>query len=115
MKDNVMLNIRIAGISILLLCLLSSQAQRSNLSRAVKQFNSEAHKSQAWNNPNTFKSSNIEQPFESGVKQYLEKFSPTYFRNIFSKQGFSTDSMFIIGATPAVWWLFSGTGFVKLD
>ena len=115
MKDNVMLNIRIAGISILLLCLLSSQAQRSNLSRAVKQFNSEAHKSQAWNNPNTFKSSNIEQPFESGVKQYLEKFSPTYFRNIFSKQGFSTDSMFIIGATPGDSLIISGNWICKVD
>lgn len=100
---------------ILLFQLTVSNAQQPALSGAVNQFNTEARKSQAWNFSNSIKSKIIQQPFESGIKQYLEKFNSTQFLDQISKKAFTTDSMLIIGETPGDSLIISGNWLCKVD
>lgn len=98
-----------------LLPLAAIYAQHSALSTAVKQLNHEARILQAWNTSITIKSKNIQQPFESGAKQYLEKFRNTHFLNKIRNKAFNADSMLIIGAIPGDSLVITGDWLCKVD
>ena len=110
-----MQNIRTGLLFLFLFPLAVIHAQQSSLSTAIMQFNDEARIVQAWNTPKTIKSKNVQQPFESGVKQYLEKFRNTQFLNKISKKSFNSDSLLIIGATSGDSLIITGNWQCNVD
>lgn len=109
---------RISQFTIFIFFLLYStvsQAQQTVLFKAVQQYNSEAHRSQAWNMYNTTKNKNTQHPFESGVKQYLEKFGTNQFLKKFSNEALNADSILVIGATPGDSLIITGDWLCKVD
>jgi hypothetical protein len=115
MRDDFLLNIKSVSLICFLLYFLSSQAQQSDLSTAVRQFNSEAQRSQAWNYSSDLKNTNAQQPLQTGVKQYLEKFHDTQFLKKLSNKTANADSMLVIGATPGDSLIISGNWNCKVD
>jgi len=104
--------------ALLLICLFSAvivHAQQSALLKAVQQFNTEARKSKAWNAAHAEKIKDIQQPLQSGVKQYLEKFRNHEFLDQISDKAINSDSMLIIGANPGDSLIITGNWQCNVD
>lgn len=90
-------------------------AQQSTLSAAVQKFNTESHRIQPWNANNTLPPTATQQPLQSGVKQYLEKFRGISFPEQFNSKAAMADSMLIIGAVPGDSLIVTGDWICKVD
>lgn len=102
----------------LLIILLTAEAcfaQQTGLLNAVDQFNTAAHKIQPWNSGSQVSKNGSASGMQSGIKQYLEKFSnPNFLKQLTGKSP-ESDSILIIGATPGDSLIITGEWLCEVD
>lgn len=108
-------NFRFVLLLIFFIRFASVQAQNSLLQDAVQQFNAESKKIQPWNHENFDLKKTPQSSFQSGVKQYLERFRNTAFLNKIRSKSMNSDSMLIIGATPGDSLIITGNWICNVD
>ncbi len=102
----------------LLIVLLTADAcfaQQTGLLNAVEQFNTAAHKIQPWNAGSQVSKNGSASGMQSGVKQYLEKFSNPQFLTQLTGKSPESDSLLIIGATPGDSLIITGEWLCEVD
>jgi len=102
----------------LLIVLLTAEAcfaQQTGLLNAVDQFNTAAHKIQPWNAGSQVSKYGSSSSLQSGIKQYLEKFSNPNFLNPLTGKSPESDSILIIGATPGDSLIITGKWLCEVD
>jgi hypothetical protein len=102
----------------LLIVLLTAEAcfaQQTGLLNAVDQFNTEANKIQPWNAGSQVSKNGSASVMQSGVKQYLEKFSNPQFLTQLTGKFPESDSLLIIGATPGDSLIITGEWLCEVD
>lgn len=90
-------------------------AQQTVLLNAVEQFNTAAKKIHPWNAGSQVSKNGSANGLQSGVKQYLEKFSNPSLVNPLTGKSPESDSLLIIGATPGDSLIITGEWLCEVD